>query len=395
MFLRRIERRKNGKTHLYWSLVENKRLDGGGVVQRHVLYLGEINSSQAEVWRKAIEVFDADAGSSRTLALFPEDRCEVAVDDASVVRLRISELRLHRPRQWGACWLAGLLWRELQLDRFWAERLPASRKRTRWDHVLQVLVAYRLIEPAPGLDPGGVAAASRMVRQERHGRSAGGGFRLGRDAQALCLPRPVARPQGRAVLASDGALARSVQRQFRRAALRSDQHLLRGQRLRFARGRQAPPRLQPRQAAGLPATGDRAGRHARRPAAGLRGSAGQHRRQQDVADVSEQDRETIRQGAARMGDGSRRAHRGGFGRDARQRPAGAIPRRHAQGAVEPLGKTSDREALAEGARRRRCQIADPGRRTLRLRPERRSRRQRTRDAATAIEMAVGVARQTR
>src|SRR5271154_6215795 len=86
-----------------------------------------------------------------------------------------------------------------------------------------------------------VAAASRMVRQERHGRSAGGGFRLGREAQALCLPRPVARPQGRAVLASDGALARSVQRQFRRAAVRSDQHLLRGQRLRFARGRQAPP----------------------------------------------------------------------------------------------------------------------------------------------------------
>src|ERR1700722_1962955 len=85
MFLRRIERRKNGKTHLYWSVVETKRLDGGGVVQRHVLYLGEINSSQAEVWRKAIEVFDADAGSSRTLALFPEDRCEVAVDDASVV----------------------------------------------------------------------------------------------------------------------------------------------------------------------------------------------------------------------------------------------------------------------------------------------------------------------
>ena len=100
MFLWRIERRKNGKTHLYWSVVENKRLDGGGVVQRHVLYLGEINSSQAEVWRKAIEVFDADAGSSRTLALFPEDRCEVGVDDASVVRLRISEMRLHRPRQW-------------------------------------------------------------------------------------------------------------------------------------------------------------------------------------------------------------------------------------------------------------------------------------------------------
>src|SRR6202451_4093991 len=117
MFLRRIERRKKGKTHLYWSLVENKRLDGGGVVQRHVLYLGEINSSQAEVWRKAIEVFDVDGGGSQTLALFPEDRCEVDAGDSSVVRLRLSELRLHRPRQWGACWLAGLLWRGLPLGR--------------------------------------------------------------------------------------------------------------------------------------------------------------------------------------------------------------------------------------------------------------------------------------
>jgi hypothetical protein len=145
MFLRKIERRKNGKTHLYWSVVENRRLDGGGVVQRHVLYLGEINSSQSEAWRRAIEVFDEDAGQSRSLALFPEDRCEVAADD--VIRLRLSEMRLCRPRQWGACWLAGVLWRELRLDDFWAKRLPKSRKGTRWDHVLQVLTTYRLIAP--------------------------------------------------------------------------------------------------------------------------------------------------------------------------------------------------------------------------------------------------------
>jgi hypothetical protein len=146
MFLRRAERRKNGKTHVYWSVVENKRLDSGRVAQRHVLYLGEINSSQAEEWRRAIDVFDADAGRSRTLALFPEDRCETPTGD-DVIRLRLSELRLCRPRQWGACWLAGVLWRELRLDRFWAERLPRSRKGTRWDLVLQVLVAYRLIAP--------------------------------------------------------------------------------------------------------------------------------------------------------------------------------------------------------------------------------------------------------
>jgi hypothetical protein len=147
MFLRRIERRKNGKTHLYWSVVENKRLDDGRVVQRQVLYLGEINSSQAQAWRKAVEVFDAEAGGSRTLALFSADRCKAAADDASAARLRLSGLRPHRPHQWGACWLAGLLWRDLQLDRFWAERLPASRKRTRWDQILHVLVAYRVIDP--------------------------------------------------------------------------------------------------------------------------------------------------------------------------------------------------------------------------------------------------------
>jgi Transposase DDE domain len=147
MFLRKTPRKKDGKTHDYWSVVENKRVAGGRVVQRHVLYLGEINSSQAAVWRKAIEVLDDDSGHPRTMALFPEDRCAGLTPDASVVQLRLSDMRLCRPRQWGACWLAGQLWQALQLDRFWADRLPPSRKGTRWDQVLQVLVSYRLIAP--------------------------------------------------------------------------------------------------------------------------------------------------------------------------------------------------------------------------------------------------------
>ena len=115
MFLRRTERKKNGKAHSYWNVVENKRLDGGRVVQRHVLYLGEINSSQAAASRKAIEVFDVDAGRARTLSLFPEDRCEAIAGDASVVQLRLSEMQLRRPRQWGACWLAGSCGRSFSL----------------------------------------------------------------------------------------------------------------------------------------------------------------------------------------------------------------------------------------------------------------------------------------
>jgi len=147
MFLRSTIRRKDGKEHRYWSLVENRRVSGGRVVQRHVLYLGEINSSQELAWRKSIEVLEDGTAEPRTLALFPEDRCEGLLPDDSIVRLRLSQLQLRRPRQWGACWLALQLWDQLQLDRFWQARLPRNRKGTRWDQVLFVLVAYRLIAP--------------------------------------------------------------------------------------------------------------------------------------------------------------------------------------------------------------------------------------------------------
>jgi transposase len=147
MFLRYSSRKKDGKEHRYWSIVENKRVNDRRVVQRHVLYLGEINSSQELAWRKSIEVFEDGEVRPTTVALFPEDRCEAVLGDESVVRVRLSELRLSGARQWGACWLVVKLWRELELDRFWGERLFVSRKGTRWDQVLLVLVAYRLIAP--------------------------------------------------------------------------------------------------------------------------------------------------------------------------------------------------------------------------------------------------------
>jgi hypothetical protein len=126
MFLRATTRKKDGKEHRYWSIVENKRLSGGRVLQRHVLYLGEINSCQEQAWRKSIEVFEDGAATPRTLALFPDDRPAALASDAAVVQVKMHALRLHRPRQWGACWLALRLWEELQLDRFWAERLAPS-----------------------------------------------------------------------------------------------------------------------------------------------------------------------------------------------------------------------------------------------------------------------------
>jgi transposase len=146
MFLRCHPRQKDGKLHRYWSIVESRRVAGGRVVQRPVLYLGEINDSQREAWRKTVEVVEEGLPHPRTLALFPEDRLP-AVPDEAVVQVRLHELTVRRPRQWGACWLACHLWAELGLNSFWAERLPPSRKGTRWDLILAALTAYRLIDP--------------------------------------------------------------------------------------------------------------------------------------------------------------------------------------------------------------------------------------------------------
>jgi hypothetical protein len=105
MFLRCNRRLKDGKTHEYWSVVENRWLADGRVVQRQVLYLGEINASQREAWRKTIEVHDE--GTRRQVALFPAG--SMPADDAIAVGIRLDELRLERPRQWGACWLSCVL----------------------------------------------------------------------------------------------------------------------------------------------------------------------------------------------------------------------------------------------------------------------------------------------
>ena len=148
MFLRHTKRKKDGKEHRYWSIVENRRIGGGGrVVQRPLLYLGKINDLQELAWRKSIAILEEGALQPRTLSLFPEDRCEGLLPDASIVWLRLNELRLCRPRQWGGCWLALSLWRELELDGFWGGRLPPSRKGTRWDRVLLLLATYRLLAP--------------------------------------------------------------------------------------------------------------------------------------------------------------------------------------------------------------------------------------------------------
>lgn len=146
MFLRSTNRKKDGKDHRYFSIVENRRVPDGRTVQRTVLYLGEINDQQQAAWRKTLEVFDEEQQRYTAMSLFPDDR-EIPADALNSVQVQLSGLELRRPRMYGNCWLACELWHELGLDEFWQQRLPESRAAISWEKVLQLLVVNRLLDP--------------------------------------------------------------------------------------------------------------------------------------------------------------------------------------------------------------------------------------------------------
>src|SRR5437870_4356706 len=146
MFLRSTPRKKDGKIHRYFSVVENRRLPDARTVQRTVLYLGEINDQQQAAWRKTLEVFDEDEQNYRTMSLFPDDQ-EVPADVLDSIQVKLSGLELRRPRTFGACWLGCALWHQLGLDEFWQQRLPEAREAVSWEKVLQLEVVNCLLDP--------------------------------------------------------------------------------------------------------------------------------------------------------------------------------------------------------------------------------------------------------
>ena len=222
MYLRRNRRLKDGKEHCYWNIVESKRCAGGKVVQRQVLYLGEINDSQREAWCEVIEAFDEGSQRPTQLALFPAERAMPEHAKGYGVQVRLDRMQLHRPRQWGACWLACTLYEQLGLDEFWARRLPASREGTAWHHVLQTLVCYRLI------DPGSEWRLHRQwFEQSAMGDLLGEDYALvEKNALYRCLDKVLAHKHD-LFAPSAAALARPVWRAVRCAAVRPDEHLLR------------------------------------------------------------------------------------------------------------------------------------------------------------------------
>jgi transposase len=144
--LKTHRRKKDGKEHRYYSIVESRRVRGQRVVQRTVVYLGEINDSQQAAWRKSLEVFDENKHSMETLRLFPDDR-EIAASETDALRVKLGEMQLERPRAFGGCWLGCELWRQLRLDEFWQAKLPEGREEVPWEKVLRLLVVNRLLDP--------------------------------------------------------------------------------------------------------------------------------------------------------------------------------------------------------------------------------------------------------
>jgi hypothetical protein len=117
------------------------------MVQRQVLYLGELNDNQRAGWVRTIEAFSGKKPKAKQLALFPDDRKELPIMACETVQIQLDKIELCRPREWGTCWLGLYLWDMLELDTFWKQRLPSSRKGTNWLNMLKALTCYRLIDP--------------------------------------------------------------------------------------------------------------------------------------------------------------------------------------------------------------------------------------------------------
>ena len=148
MFLRPHQRKKDGKEHTYWSLVETVRTPDGPR-HRTLCYLGELNSSAQVQWLKTVEVFN-EQGEAQQLKLFPS-HVEAPADDPQVARVLVNRVRLERTRQFGSCFLGWELWKRLELDRFFAQVVDDDSADVPWSRVAAVLAINRLCAPGSEL----------------------------------------------------------------------------------------------------------------------------------------------------------------------------------------------------------------------------------------------------
>lgn len=145
MFLKRRTRRKDGKEHVYYSVCESLRVHGGRTVQRQILHLGELNTSQHDSWQHTLDVLHED-GSRYQRRLFT-DREGAAPEADDVVEVKLSSFAVKQPRRFGDCWVGCHAWEQLGLRAFWAEQLGQELGEVPWEKVLELLAVNRLLAP--------------------------------------------------------------------------------------------------------------------------------------------------------------------------------------------------------------------------------------------------------
>ena len=150
MFLRCTSRKKDGKVHDYYSVVENRRVSNNKVTQRTVLYLGEINQLQEAAWQDLLNRFESEC-QGRSFRPFRQPRllgpAPLRLEEVDAIQVKLSQMELRRPRAFGNCWLGCEIWRLLELDDFWREKLPEGREGVDWHKVVELLAVHRLVAP--------------------------------------------------------------------------------------------------------------------------------------------------------------------------------------------------------------------------------------------------------
>jgi transposase len=145
MFLRPHKRIKDGKEHIYYSLVESERTPDGPR-QRTVAYLGELNHDQERRWQRTV-VFYNRQGDAQQLRLFPEDDDVTLPDDPDIVRVRLKQVGWTNARRFGDVWLAWHLWRLLHLDEIVQRHVPPNKHTCRPADMVAIEVINRLCGP--------------------------------------------------------------------------------------------------------------------------------------------------------------------------------------------------------------------------------------------------------
>jgi transposase len=144
MFLRRCLRRKNGKTHTYWSLVESYRT-GRGSRQRVVAYLGELKRGEQSGWVQFGQKLSGKYRPQRSL--FDPPPYDEPAEEEEPTLVRLKGVSLKRLRDFGDVWLARGLWRLLELDQLLEALLSCGREEVSWSTVATILAIARFCQP--------------------------------------------------------------------------------------------------------------------------------------------------------------------------------------------------------------------------------------------------------